>query len=155
MDWRSRARTTKAALKNWFIAQCQDSLAVALLWLAGLWIIGIPWAPLWAFLAGLLQFIPKLRCGDRGGPAGADRRAELGPHALYLCPDPVRCDHGRGRVPAPAVFHASDGQNSVLGSAVYPYSRCVADSILVGDPAGPAATGGVLCVQEKGSRRTQ
>ncbi len=59
MDWRSRARTTKAALKNWFIAQCQDSLAVALLWLAGLWIIGIPWAPLWAFLAGLLQFIPN------------------------------------------------------------------------------------------------
>lgn len=59
MDWRSHARTTKTALKNWFIAQCQDSLAVALQWLAGLLIIGIPWAPLWAFLAGLLQFIPN------------------------------------------------------------------------------------------------
>lgn len=59
MDWRSHARTTGSALKNWFIAQCQDSLAVALLWLIGLWIIGIPWFPLWAILAGLLQFIPN------------------------------------------------------------------------------------------------
>jgi predicted PurR-regulated permease PerM len=59
MDWRSHARTTGTALKDWFIAQCQDSLAVALLWLAGLWLIGIPWAPLWAILAGILQFIPN------------------------------------------------------------------------------------------------
>lgn len=59
MDWRSHARTTGSALKNWFIAQCQDSLAVAFLWLIGLWIIGIPWFPLWAILAGLLQFIPN------------------------------------------------------------------------------------------------
>ena len=59
MDWRSHLRITGTALTRWFIAQCQDSLAVALLWLAGLWIIGIPWAPLWAFLAGLLQFIPN------------------------------------------------------------------------------------------------
>ncbi len=59
MDWRSHFRTTGTALKNWFIAQCQDSLAVALLWLIGLLIIGIPWAPVWAVLAGLLQFIPN------------------------------------------------------------------------------------------------
>lgn len=58
-DWRSHARTTGSALKHWFIAQCQDSLAVALLWLIGLWIIHIPWAPFWAILAGLLQFIPN------------------------------------------------------------------------------------------------
>lgn len=58
MDWRSHARTTGSALKNWFIAQCQDSLAVALMWFIGLWIIGIPWAPVWAILGGLLQFIP-------------------------------------------------------------------------------------------------
>jgi predicted PurR-regulated permease PerM len=58
-DWRSHFRTTGAALKNWFIAQCQDSLAVALLWLIGLLIIGIPWAPVWAILAGVLQFIPN------------------------------------------------------------------------------------------------
>lgn len=58
-DWRSHVRITGSALKNWFIAQCQDSLAVALLWLIGLWIIGIPWAPVWAILAGILQFIPN------------------------------------------------------------------------------------------------
>jgi predicted PurR-regulated permease PerM len=58
-DWRSHARITGSALKNWFIAQCLDSLAVALLWLVGLWIIGIQWAPVWAILAGILQFIPN------------------------------------------------------------------------------------------------
>jgi predicted PurR-regulated permease PerM len=42
MDWQSHFRTTGTALKNWFIAQCYDSLAVAVLWLVGLWIIGIP-----------------------------------------------------------------------------------------------------------------
>ena len=59
MDWKDHARTTGHALKNWFIAQCFDSLAVAVMWLAGLWIIGIPWALLWAILAGILQFIPN------------------------------------------------------------------------------------------------
>src|ERR1700745_1231323 len=59
MDWRSHARITGTALKNWFIAQCYDSLAVAVLWLVGLLIIGIPWAPLWAILGGVLQFIPN------------------------------------------------------------------------------------------------
>ena len=29
------------------------------MWLVGLWIIVIPWAPLWAILAGMLQFIPN------------------------------------------------------------------------------------------------
>src|SRR5262249_1373873 len=63
MNWRDHARTTGTALKNWFVAQCYDSAAVALLWLVGLMIIGIPWALLWAFLAGLLQFVPNF-----GGP---------------------------------------------------------------------------------------
>ncbi len=62
MDWLGHARTTGTALKNWFIAQCYDSLAVALLWLVGLLIIGIPWAPVWALLAGVLQFIPNFGC---------------------------------------------------------------------------------------------
>jgi len=59
MDWRDHAVTTREALKNWFIAQCYDSLAVAVLWLVGLLIIGIPWAPLWAMIAGLVQFVPN------------------------------------------------------------------------------------------------
>src|SRR5215467_2752316 len=72
-DWRSHLRTTGSALKNWFIAQCQDSLAVALMWLVGLLIIGIPWAPVWAILAGILQFIPHL-----GGPLALVMPAILG-----------------------------------------------------------------------------
>src|SRR5262245_18713966 len=71
--WRAHARTTGIALKNWFVAQCFDSAAVALLWMAGLLIIGIPWAPVWALLAGLLQFIPNF-----GGPIAVVIPAILG-----------------------------------------------------------------------------
>jgi predicted PurR-regulated permease PerM len=60
MDLRDHAGVTGGALKRWFIAQLQDSLAVACLWLVGLLIIGVPWAPLWAGLAAVLQFIPHL-----------------------------------------------------------------------------------------------
>jgi predicted PurR-regulated permease PerM len=76
MNWDDlgrHARTTGSALKNWFIAQCLDSLAVAALWLVGLWIIHIPWAPVWAVLAGLLQFIPNF-----GGPLAVIGPALLG-----------------------------------------------------------------------------
>jgi predicted PurR-regulated permease PerM len=51
---------TWTALKRWFIAQVQDAVLVGVLWLIGLLIIGIPLAPLWAFLGALLQFIPHL-----------------------------------------------------------------------------------------------
>jgi predicted PurR-regulated permease PerM len=54
------ARTTGSALKNWFIAQCYDALAVAALWLVGLLIIGVPLAPVWALLGGAFQFVPQL-----------------------------------------------------------------------------------------------
>jgi predicted PurR-regulated permease PerM len=60
MDFRDHARVTGTALKHWLIAQLQDSAAVGCLWLAGLLIIGVPWAPLWALLAAVLQFIPHL-----------------------------------------------------------------------------------------------
>jgi predicted PurR-regulated permease PerM len=51
---------TGTALKNWLIAQLQDSFAVGLLWLIGLWIIGVPWAPLWALLGAVFQFVPQI-----------------------------------------------------------------------------------------------
>lgn len=73
MDWLDHARTTGSALKNWLIAQSLDCMAVALLWLIGLWIIGIPWAPVWAVLGGLLQFIPNF-----GGPIAVIIPAILG-----------------------------------------------------------------------------
>jgi len=58
MDPREHIRVTGFALKNWAVAQVQDSIAVALLWLLGLWILKVPWAPLWAALAAALQIVP-------------------------------------------------------------------------------------------------
>jgi predicted PurR-regulated permease PerM len=60
MDPREHIRVTGFALKNWAVAQVQDSIAVALLWLIGLWILKVPWAPLWAGLAATLQIVPHL-----------------------------------------------------------------------------------------------
>jgi predicted PurR-regulated permease PerM len=51
-------RITGSALGRWAIAQLQDSIAVGILWLIGLWIIHVPWAPLWAVLAAVLQIVP-------------------------------------------------------------------------------------------------
>ena len=53
-------RLTGGALKNWAIAQLQDSLAVGILWLVGLYFLHVPLAPLWAFLAAVLQVVPHL-----------------------------------------------------------------------------------------------
>ena len=53
-------RLTAGALKNWLIAQCQDSLAVGLMWYIGLRGFGVPLALLWAGLAAMLQFVPHL-----------------------------------------------------------------------------------------------
>jgi predicted PurR-regulated permease PerM len=60
MDLNDHVRTSGGALKNWLIAQCQDSLAVGALWLIGLYIVGVPWAPLWAILGALFQFVPQI-----------------------------------------------------------------------------------------------
>ncbi|MBA3914789.1 MAG: AI-2E family transporter [Acidobacteriales bacterium] len=60
MQFGEHIRFTGSALKAWAIAQLQDSLAVGVLWLIGLWIIHVPWAPFWALLAGMLQVIPNL-----------------------------------------------------------------------------------------------
>ncbi len=60
MDIEGHLRTTGGALKNWAIAQFQDSLAVGILWWAGLHFLHVPLAPLWAVLAAALQIIPHL-----------------------------------------------------------------------------------------------
>ena len=52
-------RTAGGALLNWWRAMTLDALLVGLVWLAGLLALHIPLAPLWAALAGLLQFIPN------------------------------------------------------------------------------------------------
>lgn len=53
-------RLTGSALRNWLIAQCQDSLAVGLMWYIGLRCLGVPFAALWAALAAVLQVVPHL-----------------------------------------------------------------------------------------------
>jgi len=58
MPIKDHFRITATALGHWAIAQAQDSVAVGILWLIGLWIIGVPLAPLWAFFAAVLQIVP-------------------------------------------------------------------------------------------------
>jgi predicted PurR-regulated permease PerM len=60
MKFGDHFQLTGGALKNWLIAQLQDSLAVGLLWLIGLRVIGVPWGPLWAVLGALFQFVPQI-----------------------------------------------------------------------------------------------
>lgn len=60
MDTLTHLRITGSALKNWLVAQTYDAIAVGLLWLVGLLIVGVPWAPLWALLGGLFQFVPHI-----------------------------------------------------------------------------------------------
>ncbi len=51
----------KAALAvlNWLRATVLDALFVGVLWLIGLWLLHVPWAPFWAIVAALAQFIPN------------------------------------------------------------------------------------------------
>lgn len=49
---------TGGALRRWFVAQCYDSAAVGGLWWIGLQYLHVSWAPFWAILAAVLQFIP-------------------------------------------------------------------------------------------------
>ncbi|HEV2134699.1 MAG TPA: AI-2E family transporter [Terracidiphilus sp.] len=58
MDFRDHLRTTSGALKHWAIGQLQDSLAVGVLWLIGLYILHVPLAPMWAVIAAVLQIVP-------------------------------------------------------------------------------------------------
>jgi predicted PurR-regulated permease PerM len=79
-------RITASALKRWAIGQLQDSLAVGILWLIGLWIIGVPWAPLWAVLAAVLQIIPHFGTilGLLGPVLAAALRWQDWQHPLYV-----------------------------------------------------------------------
>ena len=79
-------RITGGALRNWLIAQLQDSLAVGVLWLIGLYVLKVPWAPLWALLAACLQTIPHLGpvLGLIGPALAATLRWGDWEHPLYV-----------------------------------------------------------------------
>ncbi len=53
-------RTAGGALLNWGKAVALDALIVGILWFVGLEILHVPWAPLWAVLAAIFQFVPAL-----------------------------------------------------------------------------------------------
>src|SRR5579863_6049911 len=79
-------RVTGTALKNWLIAQIQDSIAVGALWLIGLYALRVPWAPLWAGLAAVLQVVPHLGpvLGLIGPVLAATLRWQDWEHPLYV-----------------------------------------------------------------------
>jgi predicted PurR-regulated permease PerM len=60
VNFADHLRTVGGALKNWVIAQLQDSFAVGALWWIGLHLLHVPLAPLWAVLAAMLQIVPHL-----------------------------------------------------------------------------------------------
>ncbi|HLX84888.1 MAG TPA: AI-2E family transporter [Terriglobales bacterium] len=80
-------RITASALKRWAIAQLQDSIAVGILWMVGLWIIGVPWAPLWAGVAAVVQIVPHFGpiLGLLGPVLAAYLRWTDWQHPLYVC----------------------------------------------------------------------
>jgi len=86
MDLNDHVRVTGSALKNWIVAQFQDSLAVGILWLVGLYILQVPWAPFWALLAAVLQFVPHLGAvlGMVGPVLAATLRWGDWEHPLYV-----------------------------------------------------------------------
>ena len=58
MQFSRHVHITGGALRGWFVAQCYDSICVGLMWWGGLTFLHVPWAPFWAILAALFQFIP-------------------------------------------------------------------------------------------------
>jgi predicted PurR-regulated permease PerM len=58
MQFSRHVNITGGALRDWFVAQCYDSICVGALWWVGLSFLHVPWAPFWGVLAALFQFIP-------------------------------------------------------------------------------------------------
>ncbi|MBB5059779.1 putative PurR-regulated permease PerM [Granulicella aggregans] len=54
----SHIKTAGTALMGWWRATTLDALIVGGIWFAGLELIGVAFAPLWALFGALLQFIP-------------------------------------------------------------------------------------------------
>jgi predicted PurR-regulated permease PerM len=86
MQLGEHVRVTGGALKNWAIAQLQDSLAVGVLWWIGLAILKVPWAPFWALLAAVLQIVPHIGpvLGLLGPVLAAALRWQDWEHPLYV-----------------------------------------------------------------------
>lgn len=51
-------RTAGGALAGWWRAVTLDAALVGVIWLIGLELLRVPWAPLWAVLGALFQLVP-------------------------------------------------------------------------------------------------
>jgi predicted PurR-regulated permease PerM len=60
MDLEDHLRRIGGALWAWLVARTWDSLVLGAVWWAGLRLLHVPLAPLWAVLAALLQFVPHI-----------------------------------------------------------------------------------------------
>jgi predicted PurR-regulated permease PerM len=71
-------RTAGGALVRWWRGATIEGLAIGVLWLIGLYLLHVPWAPLWALIAALMTLVPQF-----GGVI-----ALLGPVFSILVSDP-------------------------------------------------------------------
>ena len=56
----SALSTAGGALVGWWRAATLDALIVGALWLVGLELLHVPWAPLWALLGAAFQLVPAI-----------------------------------------------------------------------------------------------
>jgi predicted PurR-regulated permease PerM len=142
-------RLTGGALKNWASAQLQDSLAVGILWLVGLYFLKIPLAPLWAVLAALLQFIPHL--GPVLGMIGPVLAAAIGwadwEHPLYVLTLYAGIVVLDGLVLQPIIMKRT-AKVPIWASILAPNRSRISDPIL-GRAARAAVAGGGVCLQSQ------
>jgi predicted PurR-regulated permease PerM len=79
-------RIAGGALVGWWQAVTLDALIVGILWLIGLEILHVPWAPFWALLGAVFQFVPAI--GGMlavAGPAIAVGLSDGGDTLFRLC----------------------------------------------------------------------
>ena len=53
-------KTAGGALVGWWRAVTLDAAIVGVIWLIGLELLHVPWAPLWAVLGALFQMVPMI-----------------------------------------------------------------------------------------------
>src|SRR5271156_4531796 len=58
-DIKTHGATAGKALVNWWRAVTIEAFCCGVLWLIGLLLIGVPLAPVWALIAGIMTFIPN------------------------------------------------------------------------------------------------